>query len=1001
MPEVVGGIWITKNEITRSFGIEPGTAVGEGVLPAGESDSGLTIGSYVVYSFEGIAFYGLISSVVVSNDRESGKIYRFSILDNRIRLRWMLVFGVWNSSEDRRTIHARIIPRPPSGEFSSGGLVGDDNADFGSGVSLAGFPPVGLVSEGAIDRSRVYSHICSSQWSSQIKTYTDDPVTASDIIRSAAKYALGGFGFAFNFHSGQDLPVYDIDANNGMSMAGFLETITSAQGLQMTIDGARTLRWVRRGEGVLVIPPPPVHLQDDGLEMSSEATKVRVIGDRNLVQINNISLEPDWAVGWEQFISEPAWLAEVKSVFDLNSATSADRAEIAAMSREVTLAGYIKKKSVSADEFADHGTWDNVSRMNMPVWKYLSDIVYRSYRIPADYEVFGFPLRSLEIHDSLLCAVTIGGSSSDRMVYRQEQVEYYPQANAYVIAKGQPLDLLNFVDRAEAVKLRSKNLRNSWIEMPDFTLDAASHSIRFSTPVFIDGSPGGSSPTSILLFPNKGQGGYADASEGLSEGSDWLNVVVPNPGYEIEPAEVKVSLVFKLGKFFKDFGIGQRWKPESVPNISHHLLMMGSGDSFSHGRVEVFSGELGMPEPSPFALKEILYMNGKNAIDLATEQSEGLIGQSGIERSGKYTRHGFAGVALSGVINRVTDRYDHKAGLVEEVEFSKPRPSSGFVSSKDFARRITSDELFGGQKELQREVRQLRGIAKLEMAASRNEIKRTSNQVITDIFRRSPGTENVTVKTLSDKNSQYPEDRGGEKWRAGDLVWLDDEGLPSREGITFGGIVVSSSALENVVVATSGIVPCAVFPGTDPEISLTAQPGDWFASNTGTYPIGLLSHGSVAPGSDEPVIGLVKIGHGGAVPIASGPFCKLLRDMEAEPPEWKLLGGVVSGGSGVITVPDISLAPIGEEPEDGTHNWLQVSFTALVEDEVLLPGGEVAAVEAGQGTTIPDYVIPTSGEPSGVICVSLGSWSQGKFYQAGCGNMQIFHCPGSLTYARE
>lgn len=111
-----------------------------------------------------------------------------------------------------------------------------------------------------------------------------------------------------------------------------------------------------------------------------------------------------------------------------------------------------------------------------------------------------------------------------------------------------------------------------------------------------------------------------------------------------------------------------------------------------------------------------------------------------------------------------------------------------------------------------------------------------------------------------------------------------------------------------------------------------------------------------------------------------------------------LLGGVVSGGTGNIAVADITLATVGSEPADGTYVWLEVDFTAYTEDGVLLPGGDVTAVVADSGTTIPDNVIPTAVDPDGMVVVTLGLWSQGIFTPSACGNIQINHCLGSLTH---
>jgi hypothetical protein len=113
-----------------------------------------------------------------------------------------------------------------------------------------------------------------------------------------------------------------------------------------------------------------------------------------------------------------------------------------------------------------------------------------------------------------------------------------------------------------------------------------------------------------------------------------------------------------------------------------------------------------------------------------------------------------------------------------------------------------------------------------------------------------------------------------------------------------------------------------------------------------------------------------------------------------------LTGGTVTGGTGNVTVPDIDLGDVGSEPADGTFFWLVCSGDAVTEDDVLLAGFDLATATVGSGTSLPSNTIPTALAPAGVLHVSLGSWSAGKFVPAGCGNLQISHCPGTLSYAR-
>lgn len=129
---------------------------------------------------------------------------------------------------------------------------------------------------------------------------------------------------------------------------------------------------------------------------------------------------------------------------------------------------------------------------------------------------------------------------------------------------------------------------------------------------------------------------------------------------------------------------------------------------------------------------------------------------------------------------------------------------------------------------------------------------------------------------------------------------------------------------------------------------------------------------------------------------AAGPFCKVYSDGYS----WVLLGGTVTGGSGVETIPSVILATLADPPPDGTFHWLACDVTANEEDDVLLPGCTLTAVADASGTAVPDNTIPESGALSGQVHIALGEWLQGKFIPAGCGNFLITHCPGTLSHVR-
>ena len=909
MPEAVGGVWIKSYEFTRSWGVEPASASGTGVIGLGDASAGLGVGEYYAFAFGGITFHGVMSSVEQSCERESGYEYPFQMVDNRVRLGWGMVFGQWNMPEDPDIVHANPFPLPAGTAIDqmSGGRVGFDmgvdftggldggevgtanGVDFGSGA----FPEDPVLPSGldpsSKSRGRLYGHIVPNQWPSQIKIYTREPRSAASILAEAFASAVGGFTYALNFHSSQQKPVFNVDANSGMTLAALVSMMCEAQGLQVTLDGVRTLRFSRRG-GNVVVPPPPAHVTRIGSAISSEATRVRVVGDRCLVQMNSIDLEPDWRSAWEAFVSEPAWLEEVKRVIenDLLSPTIEDtfagRAELAARAREMTVAQYIAASGSDTEiagattNFADHGRWGKASRMDIPAWTYINSIVFRSYRIPDATLLFGLPMRAMEIHEGLLCAVHLTGTGEESAIqYRQSPVEFYPPGGAFVIAKGQPLDLLDSADREAIVRLRAKDMREQWTEISNFTIDANNHSIHFSSPVFTDGDA--AENKSILHFPNKGEGGYEDLSESLDVKSDYLRICVPNPDFEITAASVRVALVFRLGRFYKDFGSGPRWTTASSSSLAEHLLDP-SGGSVEHDLVAPYAGELRMPSPLEEGLLEMLYDNGHTAVEEAENQAAGLIVRGGVEQSGSYTRHGEFGTALSGAVNRISISVTREGGVVEVVEFAKPRPTRGFVSSKEIGQRVRTEELFDGQADLARDVRQLKAISNLERISGGDAPRSSSHIVMSDLFKRPIGSESPSATTLADPNSAWPigrvngEDAPIAGWRAGDIVWLDDEGLPSATGSAFGGIVVSdspqsgdgeeSAPVKYITVATDGTVPVACAPGLAPGAALVAVPGDWKCTAAGTYPIGMLGHHSPVPGTSEATLALIRLNAGGS-----------------------------------------------------------------------------------------------------------------------------------------
>lgn len=861
---VIGGFKVKSYEGTRSHGPEPAGAGGVGVVSSGASVP-LAAGDYVALSFMGVVFYGVVVSLKRSRSLENGDEYEFRMLDNRIRLRWGLVYGRWNIETDAAEAYTDpVVEKSSALDEWTGGEVGfDQGVDFAGGIESEMGRPRPLVRDGSATRGKLFGHVRPAYWKGQVVDYSSEPMSARDIIEEAVRGSIGGYGIGFSFHAAQSKPVFNVDCNSCMSLIGFLQRMADAQGLQMTLDGQKTIRFTRKGEGTVVIPSGAV-VKSLGNAISSDPTKVLVVGGSRLVQVNNVPLKPDWNRSWERFLAESAWLEEVKTLMSNIGPLPDDmatRASIAARAREITLAEYLVEKSISVDnpadleeEFTDNGRWGQASRMDLPVWVYLNAIVFKSYRVAEDAMLYGMPIRSLKVRDRLLCAVEIkrveGGAS---IVYRKDPVEFYPQSSSYVIARGQPLDLACAEQTEAMIRARNEDMRERWNIIPDFTLDARNHSIVFSSPVFIDGV----GDQSIFRYPNRGQGGGLDLSDKVSGESVFLDLMVPNPDYVIEPAEVKAAFVFELGIFAEAFGVGVRWTNHHAPSIEEHLLHGESG--FSPDKTEDYGGSLWVPDAPEGGFLEILYDNGQNARQLAADQAEGLTVRSGSEQFGSYERYGAAGAMLTGAIDRIAVRIPSiEAGLVEEVEFAKPRPVRGVLPTRELAERLRNEEAFSGQQELRREVANLRAISRsYQISGSSPGVVNSSWVSMTDLFRKPPGAVDGSVASLPDPLSQYPY-RGPDHvgWRAGDLVWQDEKDTPSRRGVRFGGVVVmdspkvSGQPVKYVSVCRSGSVVMRVATGMGPGCSVFANAGDAFGSGSGAFYIGRISHSEAVPEVD-------------------------------------------------------------------------------------------------------------------------------------------------------
>lgn len=864
MADVGGGV-IKEFSFSKAWGVNPSAATGTVLLDivnGGSPSFNLAVGDYVIYSFGSVAsFPGIVSEVMEDQSFGQGRQQRFTVVDNRVRLSYQWVFAAFNIEDDTAR---NCAARPPSADAgSSSSSLGTNAATFDLITST---DPLGVVPDPEPatpwTQRRRYRHLLPQHWQSGLWTYTDAPLTTVQILNYAFNNAWGDFGFSRNYHSALNSVVLTgLDYSTGIRLANLISEINSKTGLDITIDGARTLIWGRKGEGLLPVKDTTCAPYSSGLSLSANDTGVRVVGERTRIQCVNISLVPDWKEGWGEWIDEVAWRREIATTFSLPTATKADEADLSAYARQVTVYQYAKAKNDTS--LLDSRPFGKTSRNDIPAWVYIRELVYRSYRIPSGFSLHGVPLSSLDIADSLLLATDVKGEGVlAKQVYATSPAQFYPAAQASAIVRGQPLDLINERDIRLFYRNVTRDLRNEWTTAPDFEVDAINKSIRFGAPTFIDGDP--TAGESIYLKINKGEGGGEDLASKVEEGSDYLDIVVPNPDFKITPAEVKASFCFLAGRFFKDYGRGPRRGSINSSGLDLHLIETTNTETPSAPGLSSFPGaKVRLPSSAAARFMELLYQDGGGAIAKADALADSAILHQSVQASGGFTRNGLVGTALTPVVDRITVNVNTSTGITEQVEFTKARSSGAAFAERTLQRIQRTEELYSGQDALKREIREYRLIA----AAERRPVKgKTSGHTsMAHVFEKPVGCENASTQTVRDTGGAAP--AGG--WKAGHIVWLDAKGTPVSTGGAFGGVVVCapSSGSDQISIAYTGRVPVQVAAGIPVNSVIASDPGSAEGSTAGSVTIGRLAHGEATPAADSgKLLAMVDLGGGSPAP---------------------------------------------------------------------------------------------------------------------------------------
>lgn len=711
----LGGVPVINSSLTKSWGLSPASAT---VRVPGVP--GLSAGAEIILSIGSFVFNAVVAEDPTTS--QDGTFTEVRMVDARIKLMWDWVRCYFN-----REIVLEDDPTKPG-----------------------------------IQRVKRYEHMYPRDWVKQKTTRTDAPLMAGEIITKmlAADTVLNPWTTIYHPDMNTK-PVYDIDCSRGKKLGTALQEISEELGLLFTLDGLNTLRWARKGEGTLPDFPVVSTNRRIGDALSHNDTRVMIIGDQNRIQDNNVQLEADWNAKYEGFWLEPLWLTEVNTVFGPYTDDVAGEAQKAAKARTVTMRDYVTKKDAT---YADNGLWGEVLRMEIPVWLYLRDIVWKAFRVPRTYSLNGVVWHDLEMTDKgLLSAVEVDPQTGN--VTLKSPRETYPDTKAVCAVKGQPINLLD----PRAIELITTDAmdkaRDAWQPVAEFNFDIKNKVILFEHAQFVPGS----GKDGLFIFPNK------DVTD-IKAGDPLKNLAVPNAAVKLTAASVKAAIVFEADVLFKEYGAGARRGPKYIRGLCQHAI-------YNNG---VFA-------------EEVKYADGKSAADKMDTIGAALGAQQGIYKLGGYNRPGSAGTALTGSVDRITVSINWSGGLEEAVEFTKERTEPRAENERLLERRARTRDLYPGQKGNAEDVARLTTI----YTASK-ELKRSSRPIYShanDISQHAVGAVDCAPSTVKLKDSTP----------AGRPIFVDALGVASNIGNIFKGINIMDGAQgSQCSVATQGMVPVRV-----------------------------------------------------------------------------------------------------------------------------------------------------------------------------------------------
>lgn len=776
--------------VTWAWGTQPG----EGAVVYVETLPGaagtILPGQAITFELYGRRWFG----VCVSNQRiaaSNGRAYSLRYSDQRIFLDWDVVFGSWNNVE------SRIV----------------------DGV-----------------RRRRWWRIRPQDYASNRRTYSNRPLLAWEILDEVFGASTVETRWIRDYAGVLNVPVMGVDAMAGRKLADIVGQISETTGCVFTLDGDRSLRWAMRGVGSPVVVPGNSDDIGEGLALANSASRIFIVGDRNLHQVFNIGMVPDWNPDWNRYWGlgdevtklaklvyywadvpghppgtkyaslplrpdEPdrwhAWSLALARAYQITVG------EVAALVPELRL--------------ADHRLFTGRSRMEMPAVLYLRLIVYRAFRLPPT--VAGRPRTDF----------TIAAEGPAQVEYDPVTGLMSPKIEAGV---GGGPGMVLVQNHAFGPDL-FRQLRPEALDLARLEEAAGLWSPAAYRPDD-NGEEGGQ----VVLLDQP-----AVAVRGALKRVDGYTVF-DAAAATLETVEVRATLALEAERFTARIGTGTR--DESLP-------ASGLRAEYVH-----------LPPSPPF---ELPYADGMSAMAKAVQLAGPLLDRPSLLEDGSFTvkmRPGDTIAALSGIVSRITARWSDQGHAVD-VHLARERPRGVYLPEQDLDRLYRLQGLFPGQDELRLEASSKAAEAKV--LAQAPGFRRDWSAAFAEAVRDRGAVEYVWVGGAS---GTLPV--GTPLWKepgvvVGSTMTHRQVSPPSATGSTheeFAGVTLRDNEAEDLPIAVQafGNVLVRVQGPVAVNEALTRANGVTALSrHTGTGPVIGLAQQAVANGQTRLV--LVRLGSSG------------------------------------------------------------------------------------------------------------------------------------------